>query len=112
VAPRDQTKNYPNLVYWDTRAHDTIATRWVVLKLTKNVLNTYVGWKRKCCTICTSPLLIFMTTRVGDGRYNAWLDPILTDEWQMIGWKSFEMTNSECRVSFTHGTFDTWSPAI
>jgi hypothetical protein len=22
----------------------------------------------------------------GDGPFNAWVDPILTDEWEMIGW--------------------------
>ena len=48
---------------------------------------------------------------VGDGPYNAWLDPILTDEWQMIGWNNVaEMTKFGMPGVFTHGTFDTWSP--
>ena len=30
---------------------------------------------------------------IGDGPYNAWLDPLLTNEWQMIGWNNVqEMT--------------------
>jgi hypothetical protein len=48
---------------------------------------------------------------VGDGPYNAWLDPILTDEWQMIGWHNVsEMTKMGMPGVFTHGTFDTWTP--
>ena len=48
---------------------------------------------------------------VGDGPYNAWLDPILTDEWQMIGWNNVsEMTKFGMPGVFTHGTFDTWTP--
>ncbi len=50
---------------------------------------------------------------VGDGPYNAWLDPILTDEWQMIGWNNVsEMTKMGMPGVFTHGTFDTWSPGL
>ena len=48
---------------------------------------------------------------VGDGPYNAWIDPILADEWQMIGWNNVaEMTKFGMPGVFTHGTFDTWSP--
>ena len=48
---------------------------------------------------------------VGDGPYNAWIDPILADEWQMIGWNNVsEMTKFGMPGVFTHGDFDTWSP--
>ena len=48
---------------------------------------------------------------VGDGPYNAWIDPILADEWQMIGWNNVsEMTKFGMPGVFAHGTFDTWSP--
>ena len=48
---------------------------------------------------------------VGDGPYNAWIDPILADEWQMIGWNNVsEMTKFGMPGVFTHGNFDTWSP--
>jgi len=44
-----------------------------------------------------------------DGPYNAWVDPILTDEWQLIGWKNVsEMTKFGMPGVFAHGTFDTW----
>jgi hypothetical protein len=48
---------------------------------------------------------------IGDGPYNAWVDPILTDEWQMIGWNNVsEMTKFGMPGVFAHGNFDTWSP--
>ncbi len=48
---------------------------------------------------------------VGDGPYNAWLDPIVTNEWQMLGWNNVqEMTRFGMPGVFTHGNFDTWSP--
>ena len=49
---------------------------------------------------------------VGDGPYNAWIDPMLADEWQMMGWNNVsEMTKFGMPGVFTHGTFDTWSPS-
>jgi hypothetical protein len=48
---------------------------------------------------------------IGDGPYNAWIDPILTNEWQMIGWNNVnEMTRMGMPGVFAFGTFDTWSP--
>ena len=48
---------------------------------------------------------------VGDGPYNAWIDPILADEWQMLGWNNVaQMTKLGMPGVFTHGNFDTWSP--
>src|SRR6185369_2392371 len=48
---------------------------------------------------------------VGDGPYNAWLDPIVTNEWEMLGWHNVqEMTRFGMPGVFTHGTFDTWTP--
>lgn len=48
---------------------------------------------------------------VGDGPYNAWIDPILTSEWQQIGWNNVEqLTRLGLPGVFTHGDFDTWSP--
>ena len=48
---------------------------------------------------------------VGDGPYNAWIDPLLTNEWEMLGWNNVqEMTRLGMPGVFTHGNFDTWSP--
>ena len=48
---------------------------------------------------------------VGDGPYNAWLDPILADEWAELGWNNVaQMQGFGMPGVFTHGDFDTWSP--
>ncbi len=48
---------------------------------------------------------------IGDGPYNAWIDPLLANEWQMIGWNNVqEMTRFGMPGVFAHGDFDTWSP--
>ena len=106
-------ENYPNLVYWGHYvAHDNNRDAMgLSLKLTRNVLNTYVGWKAQVLHDLHESVAYLYDNTVGDGPYNAWLDPILTDEWQMIGWKNVsEMTKFGMPGVFTHGTFDTWSP--
>lgn len=106
-------ENYPSLVYWGHYvAHDNNRDAMgLSLKLTKNVLNTYVGWKAQVLHDLHESVAYLYDNTVGDGPYNAWLDPILTDEWQMIGWKNVsEMTKFGMPGVFTHGTFDTWSP--
>jgi hypothetical protein len=106
-------ENYPNLIYWGHYvAHDNNRDAMgLSLKLTKNVLSTYVGWKAQVLHDLHESVAYLYDNTVGDGPYNAWLDPILTDEWQMIGWKNVsEMTKFGMPGVFTHGTFDTWSP--
>ena len=106
-------ENYPNLIYWGHYvAHDNNRDAMgLSLQLTRNVLNTYVGWKAQVLHDLHESVAYLYDNTVGDGPYNAWLDPILTDEWQMIGWKNVsEMTKFGMPGVFTHGTFDTWSP--
>jgi len=106
-------ENWPNLIYWGHYvAHDNNRDAMgLSLKLTRNVLNTYVGWKAQVLHDLHESVPYLYDNTVGDGPYNAWLDPILTDEWQMIGWKNVsEMTKFGMPGVFTHGTFDTWSP--
>src|SRR2546429_1798779 len=106
-------ENYPNLIYWGHYvAHDNNRDAMgLSLKLTKNVLKTYVDWKAQVLHDLHESVPYLYDNTVGDGPYNAWLDPILTDEWQMIGWKNVsEMTKFGMPGVFTHGTFGTRSP--
>ena len=108
--PKD---NYPQLVYWGKYvAHDNNRDAMgVTLKLTENVLNTYVGWKAQVLHDLHESVPYLYDNTVGDGPYNAWIDPILADEWQMIGWRNVaDMTKFGMPGVFTHGDFDTWSP--
>jgi Zinc carboxypeptidase len=104
---------YPPLIYWGKYvAHDNNRDAMAVtLKLTENVLNTYVGWKAQVLHDLHESVPYLYDNTVGDGPYNAWVDPILTDEWQMIGSRNVaDMTKFGMPGVFTHGDFDTWSP--
>ncbi|MFN2576454.1 MAG: M14 family zinc carboxypeptidase [Pyrinomonadaceae bacterium] len=106
-------ENWPPLLYWGHYvAHDNNRDAMgLSLKLTRNVLNTYVGWKAQVLHDLHESVPYLYDNTIGDGPYNAWVDPILTDEWQLIGWKNVsEMTKFGMPGVFTHGTFDTWSP--
>ena len=104
---------YPPLIYWGKYvAHDNNRDAMgVTLKLTENVLNTYVGWKAQVLHDLHESVPYLYDNTAGDGPFNAWVDPILTDEWEMIGWRNVaDMTKFGMPGVFTHGIFDTWSP--
>ena len=83
----------------------------LTLKLSQNVLNTYLGWKAQVLHDLHESGSFLYDNTVGNGPFNAWLDPILTNEWQMIGWNNVnEMTRMGMPGVFAYGTFDTWSP--
>jgi hypothetical protein len=104
---------YPPLIYWGKYvAHDNNRDAMgVTLKLTENVLKTYIGWKAQVLHDLHESVPYLYDNTVGDGPYNAWIDPILSDEWQMIGARNVaDMTKFGMPGVFTHGDFDTWSP--
>ena len=106
-------ENWPPLLYWGHYvAHDNNRDAMgLSLKLTRNVLNTYLSWKPQVLHDLHESVPYLYDNTIGDGPYNAWVDPILTDEWQLIGWKNVsEMTKFGMPGVFAHGTFDTWSP--
>src|SRR6266849_5246789 len=104
---------YPPLIYLGKYgAHENNRDAMgVTLKLTENVLNTYVGWKAQVLHDLHESVPYLYDNTAGDGPFNAWVDPILTDEWEMIGWRNVaDMTKFGMPGVFTHGVFDTWSP--
>jgi len=106
-------ENWPGLVYWGHYvAHDNNRDAiGLSLKLTRNVLNTYLAWKPQVLHDLHESVPYLYDNTVGDGPYNAWVDPILTNEWQIIGWNNVsEMTKFGMPGVFAHGNFDTWSP--
>src|SRR5256885_5447454 len=111
LAHKDE--NWPPLVYWGHYvAHDNNRDAiGMSLKLTRNVMNTYLSWKPQVLHDLHESVPYLYDNTIGDGPYNAWVDPILTDEWQMIGWNNVsEMTKFGMPGVFAHGNFDTWSP--
>ena len=106
-------QNWPPLIYWGKYvAHDNNRDAiGLSLKLTRNVLSTYLSWKPQVLHDLHESVPYLYDNTIGDGPYNAWVDPILTDEWQMIGWNNVsEMTKFGMPGVFAHGNFDTWSP--
>ena len=111
MAHPDET--YPRLVYWGHYvAHDNNRDAMgLTLALSQNVLDTYLGWKAQLLHDLHESVPYLYDNTIGDGPYNAWLDPLLTNEWQMIGWHNVqEMTRMGMPGVFAHGDFDTWSP--
>jgi len=109
-APKDF---YPPLVYWgkyvahdnnrDAHGRDAEAHR--------KCADTYVQWNAQVLHDLHESVPYLYDNTIGDGPYNAWIDPILADEWQMIGWRNVaEMTKFGMPGVFAHGDFDTWSP--
>ena len=106
-------RTVPNLLYWGKYvAHDNNRDAMgMTLKLTENILNTYIDHKAQVLHDLHESVAYLYDNTIGDGPYNAWLDPILTNEWQLVGWHNVnEMTRMGMPGVFAFGTFDTWSP--
>jgi hypothetical protein len=104
---------YPNVLYWGHYvAHDNNRDAMgLTLKLSQNVLNAYVGEKAQVLHDLHESYPYLYDNTIGDGPYNAWIDPLLTNEWQMMGWHNVqEMTRLGMPGVYAHGQFDTWSP--
>ena len=100
-------------IYWGHYvAHDNNRDAMALtLKLSQNVLNTYLGWKAQVLHDLHESGSFLYDNTIGNGPYNAWLDPILTNEWHLIGWNNVnEMTRMGMPGVYAWGTFDTWSP--
>jgi hypothetical protein len=83
----------------------------LTLSLSRQVLDTYLGWHAQVLHDLHESVPFLYDNTVGDGPYNAWVDPILTNEWQLFGWSNVaEMTKLGMPGVYTHGYFDTWSP--
>jgi hypothetical protein len=106
-------ENWPPLLYWGHYvAHDNNRDAMgMTLKLTQNVLSTFVTWKAQVLHDLHESVPYLYDNTAGDGPFNAWVDPILTNEWEMIAWRNVaDMTEFGMPGVFTHGDFDTWSP--
>ncbi|MGB6821958.1 MAG: M14 family zinc carboxypeptidase, partial [Candidatus Acidiferrales bacterium] len=106
-------ENYPPLLYWGHYvAHDNNRDAMAMtLKLSQNVLNTFVSWDAQVLHDLHESVPYLYDNTAGDGPFNAWVDPILTNEWEILGWRNVQdMTKFGMPGVFTHGEFDTWSP--
>ncbi len=106
-------KDYSRLLYWGHYvAHDNNRDAMgMTLDLSRNILNTYIDWHAQVLHDLHESVPFLYDNTVGDGPYNAWVDPTLTDEWAELGWNNIaQMQSFGMPGVFTHGDFDTWSP--
>ena len=106
-------ENYPRLLYWGHYvAHDNNRDAMgMSLDLTRNVQNAYLHWHAQVLHDLHESVPFLYDNTVGDGPYNAWIDPLLVGEWEALGWDNVsQMTAMGMPGVFTHGNFDTWSP--
>src|SRR6202044_2078947 len=106
-------QDWPRPVYWGHYvAHDNNRDAMAMtLNLTRNVLDTYLDWHAQVLHDLHESVPFLYDNTVGDGPYNAWIDPLLADEWAELGWNNVaQMQSFGMPGVFTHGDFDTWSP--
>src|SRR6202047_3132937 len=106
-------KDWPRLLYWGHYvAHDNNRDAMAMtLNLTRNVLDTYLAWHAQVLHDLHESVPFLYDNTVGDGPYNAWIDPALADEWAELGWNNVaQMQSLGIPGVFTHGDFDSWSP--
>jgi hypothetical protein len=105
--------DYPKLMYWGRYvAHDNNRDAMgMTLSLTRAMADTLLDSHAQVLHSLHESVAFFYDNTVGDGPYNAWIDPILTSEWQQLGWDNVQQMNGFGMPGvFTHGEFDTWSP--
>jgi hypothetical protein len=106
-------QDWPRLLYWGHYvAHDNNRDAMgMTLALTRNVLDTYLAWHAQVLHDLHESVPFLYDNTAGDGPYNAWVDPILSDEWAELGANNVDhMQKFGMPGVFTHGDFDTWSP--
>lgn len=101
----------PNLVYWGRYVqHDNNRDGiGLSLALSRNVTSTFLEYKPQILHDLHESVP-FLYTSTGMGPYNAWLDPIVINEWQKLAYVEIEeMTKRGVPGVWTHGFYDGWA---
>jgi hypothetical protein len=102
----------PNLVYWGKYvAHDNNRDSMSLsLALSRIVMKTFLEYHPQVLHDLHESVP-FLYTSTGMGPYNAWLDPIVVNEWQKMAYHEIEeMTKRGVPGVWTHGFYDGWAP--
>ena len=103
-------KPAPPLVYWGKYvAHDNNRDGLTLsLALSRMVMKTFLDWHPQVLHDLHESIP-FLYTSTGTGPYNAWLDPIVINEWQKLAYHEVEeMTKRGVPGIWTHGFYDGW----
>ena len=105
-------KRAPGLIYWGKYvAHDNNRdSLGMALALSRNQMSTFLDYHPTVLHDLHESVP-FLYTSTGTGPYNAWLDPIVIDEWQTLAYHEIEgMTKRGVPGVWTHGFYDGWAP--
>jgi hypothetical protein len=110
---KDPEANFPSrLIYWGKYvAHDDNRDNLgLSLDLSRHIMETFLEFHPQVLhDLHESVSHLYIST--GTGPYNAWIDPILIDEWHMIAYQEIdEMTKEGVPGVWTHGFYDGWAP--
>ncbi|MBI4875847.1 MAG: hypothetical protein HY822_14520 [Acidobacteria bacterium] len=101
----------PSLLYWGRYvAHDNNRDGMALsLALSKHMMRTFLEYHPQVLhDLHESVPFLYIST--GLGPYNAWLDPIVINEWQRLAYNEVEqMTRRGVPGVWTHGFYDGWA---
>jgi len=105
-------KPLPGLIYWGHYvAHDNNRDSIAMgLKLSQVMMQNFLHWHPQVLhDLHESVPYLYVST--GTGPYNAWLDPIVVNEWQRMAYYEVEqLTRRGVPGVWTHGFYDGWAP--
>ncbi len=110
---KDSESNFPSrALYWGKYvAHDNNRDNLALsLQLSKHIMRTFLEYHPQVMhDLHESASHLYIST--GTGPYNAWLDPIVIDEWHQFAYQEVnEMTRQGVPGVWTHQFYDGWAP--
>src|SRR5688572_4324841 len=105
-------KQAPSLLYWGNYvAHDNNRDGMTLsLRLTQLMMKNFLEWHPTVLHDLHESVP-FLYTSTGTGPYNAWLDPLVVQEWQSLAYHEIEeFTKRGVPGVWTHGFYDGWAP--
>lgn len=114
MAPRrDPKANVPSrLLYWGKYvAHDNNRDNLALaLNLSRNIMKVFFDFHPQVMhDLHESASHLYIST--GTGPYNAWLDPIVIDEWHQLAYQEVnDLTRQGVPGVWSHAFYDGWAP--
>jgi hypothetical protein len=105
-------KQAPSLLFWGKYvAHDNNRDGLgMALALSRNQMKIFLEYHPQILHDLHESVP-FLYTSTGTGPYNAWLDPLVVDEWHALAYHEIEeMTKRGVPGVWTHGFYDGWAP--
>jgi len=109
-AQANPGKAQPPLLYWGKYVvHDNNRDGMALsLALSRMAMKTFLEYHPQVFHDLHESIP-FLYVSTGTGPYNAWLDPIVTNEWQKLSWNEVEgLTKRGVPGVWTHGFYNGW----